>query len=196
MTGDWAVSQKIIQVIAIVGFVRGGGYKVSFDRSQGLVEGIVEYLGRPRLSHQSSEFKSTIWQHLTPRNEVSVTTGHSSDYVHHLTRRRSTTVQHKCRTREVQHPSNFIRHHHFTRLSRKGICSRFHNGSWVCLGSFYLRTERFQYLKRYSPACTRLLSQYKTMLKLLGSDVLSVDEFMKRYRVSFGPEDSLYTYQH
>ena len=50
----------------------------------------------------------------------------------------------------------------------------------------YLRTERFQYLKRYSPACTRLLSQYKTMLKLLRSDVPSVDEFMKRYRVSFG----------
>ena len=44
----------------------------------------------------------------------------------------------------------------------------------------------FQYLKRYSPACTRLLSQYKTMLKLLGSDVPSVDEFMKRYRVSSG----------
>jgi ESCRT-I complex subunit VPS28 len=51
---------------------------------------------------------------------------------------------------------------------------------------FCLRTERFQYLKRYSPACTRLLSQYKTMLKLLGSDVPGVDEFMKRYRVSSG----------
>ena len=51
---------------------------------------------------------------------------------------------------------------------------------------FYLRTERFQYLKRYSPACTRLLSQYKTMLKLLGSDVPNVDEFMKRYRVGSG----------
>ena len=38
----------------------------------------------------------------------------------------------------------------------------------------------------YSPACTRLLSQYKTMLKLLGSDVPGVDEFMKRYRVSSG----------
>lgn len=39
------------------------------------------------------------------------------------------------------------------------------------------------YLKRYSPACTRLLSQYKTMLKLVGSDVPSVEEFMKRYHV-------------
>lgn len=36
---------------------------------------------------------------------------------------------------------------------------------------------------RYSPACSRLLSQYKTMLKLVGDDVPSVEEFMKRYRV-------------
>ncbi|PPQ98020.1 hypothetical protein CVT26_003082 [Gymnopilus dilepis] len=36
---------------------------------------------------------------------------------------------------------------------------------------------------RYSPACTRLLSQYKTMLKLVGDDVPSVEEFMKRYRM-------------
>ncbi|PPQ71158.1 hypothetical protein CVT24_009839 [Panaeolus cyanescens] len=35
----------------------------------------------------------------------------------------------------------------------------------------------------YSPACTRLLSQYKTMLKLVGSDVPSIEDFMKRYRV-------------
>jgi len=41
-----------------------------------------------------------------------------------------------------------------------------------------------QYLKRYSPACTRLLSQYKTMLKLVASDVPNVEDFMKRYRVS------------
>ena len=39
--------------------------------------------------------------------------------------------------------------------------------------------------KRYSPACTRLLSQYKTMLKLVGEDVPSIEEFMKRYRVRF-----------
>jgi ESCRT-I complex subunit VPS28 len=38
--------------------------------------------------------------------------------------------------------------------------------------------------KRYSPACTRLLSQYKTMLKLVGDDVPSIEEFMGRYRVS------------
>lgn len=37
--------------------------------------------------------------------------------------------------------------------------------------------------KRYSPACTRLLSQYKTMLKLVGDDVPSIDEFMSRYKV-------------
>ncbi|KZP16265.1 vacuolar protein sorting-associated protein 28 [Athelia psychrophila] len=35
----------------------------------------------------------------------------------------------------------------------------------------------------YSPACTRLLSQYKTMLKLVGGDVPSIEEFMKRYRM-------------
>jgi len=44
------------------------------------------------------------------------------------------------------------------------------------------------HLKRYSPACTRLLSQYKTMLKLVGADVPSVDDFMKRYRVSVQPD--------
>ena len=37
--------------------------------------------------------------------------------------------------------------------------------------------------KRYSPACTRLLSQYKTMLKLVRDDVPSIEEFMARYRV-------------
>ncbi|KAF4571333.1 Vacuolar protein-sorting-associated protein 28 [Pleurotus pulmonarius] len=35
----------------------------------------------------------------------------------------------------------------------------------------------------YSPACTRLLSQYKTMLKLVGDDVPSTEEFMKRYHM-------------
>ncbi|KAH9926905.1 vacuolar protein sorting-associated protein 28 [Fomitopsis serialis] len=35
----------------------------------------------------------------------------------------------------------------------------------------------------YSPACTRLLSQYKTMLKLVGEDVPSIEQFMSRYRM-------------
>ncbi|KAF8626487.1 hypothetical protein AX17_006543 [Amanita inopinata Kibby_2008] len=35
----------------------------------------------------------------------------------------------------------------------------------------------------YSPACTRLLSQYKTMLKLVGDEVSSVEQFMSRYRM-------------
>jgi len=35
----------------------------------------------------------------------------------------------------------------------------------------------------YSPACTRLLSQYKTMLKLVGPDVSSIEDFMVRYRM-------------
>ncbi|KAF8585456.1 vacuolar protein sorting-associated protein 28 [Ramaria rubella] len=35
----------------------------------------------------------------------------------------------------------------------------------------------------YSPACTRLLSQYKTMLKLVGDAVPSVEDFMARYRM-------------
>ena len=36
---------------------------------------------------------------------------------------------------------------------------------------------------RYSPACTRLLSQYKTMSKLVEEDVPSIDQFMTQYRV-------------
>ncbi|KZT64405.1 vacuolar protein sorting-associated protein 28 [Daedalea quercina L-15889] len=35
----------------------------------------------------------------------------------------------------------------------------------------------------YSPACTRLLSQYKTMLKLVGDDVPSIEQFMSRYHM-------------
>ncbi|KAF8632832.1 hypothetical protein AX15_001662 [Amanita polypyramis BW_CC] len=35
----------------------------------------------------------------------------------------------------------------------------------------------------YSPACTRLLSQYKTMLKLVGDEVPSIEQFMSRYRM-------------
>lgn len=37
--------------------------------------------------------------------------------------------------------------------------------------------------KRYSPACTKLLSQYKTMLKLVGDSFGTIEEFMSRYRV-------------
>ncbi|KAH8111769.1 vacuolar protein sorting-associated protein 28 [Phellopilus nigrolimitatus] len=35
----------------------------------------------------------------------------------------------------------------------------------------------------YSPACTRLLSQYKTMHRLVGDDVPSIEAFMARYRM-------------
>ncbi|KAF8714281.1 hypothetical protein AX14_012823 [Amanita brunnescens Koide BX004] len=35
----------------------------------------------------------------------------------------------------------------------------------------------------YSPACTRLLSQYKTMLKPIGDEIQSVDQFMNRYQM-------------
>ncbi|KAF7324867.1 Vacuolar protein sorting-associated protein 28 [Mycena kentingensis (nom. inval.)] len=35
----------------------------------------------------------------------------------------------------------------------------------------------------YSPACNRLLSQYKTMLRLVGEDVPSIEQFMSRYRM-------------
>ncbi|KAG6854574.1 hypothetical protein C0991_004910 [Blastosporella zonata] len=37
--------------------------------------------------------------------------------------------------------------------------------------------------KRYSPACTRLIGQYKTMLKLVGDSVSSIEEFMTKYRM-------------
>ncbi|KIO29881.1 hypothetical protein M407DRAFT_242413 [Tulasnella calospora MUT 4182] len=36
---------------------------------------------------------------------------------------------------------------------------------------------------QYSPACTRLLGQYKTMLKLVSADVPSLEEFMKKYNM-------------
>jgi len=38
-------------------------------------------------------------------------------------------------------------------------------------------------VNRYSPACTRLLSQYKTMLKLVGDAVPSIEGFMSQYKV-------------
>ncbi|KAG1816481.1 vacuolar protein sorting-associated protein 28 [Suillus subaureus] len=36
---------------------------------------------------------------------------------------------------------------------------------------------------QYSPACTRLLSQYMTMLKLVKDSVPSIEQFMTRYRM-------------
>ncbi|CAK5274278.1 unnamed protein product [Mycena citricolor] len=37
--------------------------------------------------------------------------------------------------------------------------------------------------KRYSPACTRLLSQYQIISKLVEDDVPSIEQFMSRYRM-------------
>ena len=50
--------------------------------------------------------------------------------------------------------------------------------------------------KRYSPACTRLLSQYKTMLKLVSDAVPSVEDFMARYRVRILSERRLLSVAH
>lgn len=36
---------------------------------------------------------------------------------------------------------------------------------------------------RYGPACSRLLAQFKTMMKLVGDSVTSVEAFMSEYRV-------------
>jgi len=38
---------------------------------------------------------------------------------------------------------------------------------------------------QYSPACTKLLGQYKTMLKLVSDDVASIEDFMKRYKMNY-----------
>lgn len=37
--------------------------------------------------------------------------------------------------------------------------------------------------KDYAPACTRLLAQYKSLMKLVGDEVGGIEAFMKRYRV-------------
>lgn len=37
--------------------------------------------------------------------------------------------------------------------------------------------------KDYAPACTRLLAQYKSLMKLVGEDIGGVEAFMKRYKV-------------
>lgn len=44
--------------------------------------------------------------------------------------------------------------------------------------------EECAHSSRYSPACTRLLSQYKTMQRLVSDDVPSLEQFMARYKVS------------
>jgi hypothetical protein len=38
---------------------------------------------------------------------------------------------------------------------------------------------------RYAPACTKLLAQYKTIMKLVGDTVPSLDAFLQEYRVRF-----------
>lgn len=38
--------------------------------------------------------------------------------------------------------------------------------------------------KEYAPACTRLLAQYKSLMKLVGEDIGGVEAFMKRFKVS------------
>lgn len=40
--------------------------------------------------------------------------------------------------------------------------------------------------RRYAPQCTRLLSQYKTITKVLGDQVPSLDAFVSEYRVRQG----------
>ena len=148
---------------------------------------------RPQPRHQSSEFNSTRidghWRH--PRNsghDGSVTTSHIRPTM-------STTIS---LDEEVRlYSTNAEREKYSTLatlfgiiialdyLERAYVRDSITAAEWAFLVFWsHLRTERLQYLKRYSPACTRLLSQYKTMLKLLGSDVPSVDEFMKGYRVS------------
>ncbi|KIY71902.1 vacuolar protein sorting-associated protein 28 [Cylindrobasidium torrendii FP15055 ss-10] len=62
------------------------------------------------------------------------------------------------------------------------------------LATFFGIIVNLEYLERayvrdsitaveYSPACTRLLSQYKTMLKLVGDEVESVEGFMSKYKM-------------
>lgn len=38
--------------------------------------------------------------------------------------------------------------------------------------------------RRYAPACSRLLAQYKTIMKLVGEAVPSLEGFMSEYKVS------------
>ena len=53
-----------------------------------------------------------------------------------------------------------------------------------CASLFPLSFVRSHVLMgRYSPTCTRLLSQYKMMSKLAEEDVPSIEQFMSQYRV-------------
>jgi ESCRT-I complex subunit VPS28 len=53
-----------------------------------------------------------------------------------------------------------------------------------CASLFCLSFGRSHVLMgRYSPACARVLSQYKMMSKLVEEDVPSVHQFMSQYRV-------------
>jgi ESCRT-I complex subunit VPS28 len=40
------------------------------------------------------------------------------------------------------------------------------------------------WMNRYAKECLRLLGQYKTVLKVLGDDVPSLEAFVSEYRVS------------
>src|SRR6266481_3951878 len=94
----------------------------------------------------------------------------------------------KCRVRKIRIPHDALWHHRCVGLSRTGVCEGLSCGERVsCLFEVFvhkiLTQEHCFPLKRYSPACTRLLSQYKTMLKLIGDPVSSIEEFMSQYRV-------------
>jgi ESCRT-I complex subunit VPS28 len=47
--------------------------------------------------------------------------------------------------------------------------------------------------KEYAPACTRLLAQYKSVMKIVGEDIGGVEVFMKRYRVSLSAHEGIGT---
>ncbi|SCZ87712.1 BZ3500_MvSof-1268-A1-R1_Chr2-2g05178 [Microbotryum saponariae] len=51
-------------------------------------------------------------------------------------------------------------------------------------------------LDRYTPACSRLMAQYKTILKLVGDAVPTIEAFMLDYRVSHPPPRSGFGYPH
>src|SRR6266481_1515434 len=94
----------------------------------------------------------------------------------------------KCQVRKIQIPCDTLWNHRCIGLSRMGICEGLGCGERVsCLFEVFvhkiLTREHCFPLKIYLPACTRLLSQYKMMLKLVGDAVLSIEEFMSQYRV-------------
>ena len=105
---------------------------------------------------------------------------------HALARRGGAALQHERGAREVRVPRDALRHRRRAGLPRARLRARLGHRRRVRPlppssspgGRAELRRR-----KRYSPACTKLLSQYKTMLKLVGDDVPSVEEFMARYKV-------------